>query len=1113
MDQQFVAQLEQTLGAIVQPAGNLKDATKALQSQFYTQAAALPALIHILQNSTNDGIKQLAGVEARKQVAKHWGSLDAATQSSIKQSLLNSAFSEEKDAIRHANARVIASIGSEELDEKKWPELIPNLLQAACDSNPKIRETAVFIILSLLESFNANLSLHIDDFLNLFAQTINDSASLETRSLSAQALSFVSSLIEEEGDINPQYAAKFASLIPSVVQVLDATIKENDTTNTKLIFNCLNDFLLLDSQLTGNSIADLVKLALQIAVNVDVDEDIRVFAVQFVTSALVYRKSKINQAKLGPEITLAALKVASEEIDVEDELTNEDEAGENEENTPALTAIRLISNASGELSPSQVGVPIIEHLQTMLSSSNPFERRGILLAISVLVSGSPDYTLSQFDKIIPATITGLKDSEPVVQLAALKCIVQLSTNLQEEVARYHEQYLPLVIDIIDSAKHVVIYKYATLALDGLLEFIAHNDIIKYLEPLMNKLFQMLDTQQSPKLRAAIVSAIGSCAFAAGSGFVPYFKTSVQYLQQFIQNVSQVEGLSEDEIELKALTFENISTMGRAVKSATFAEVAEPLVNAAYEAIKTDSARLRESGYAFIANMAKVYGKEFAPFLQTILPEIFKTLEQEEYQFNFDGDEDFLEGIEDLDEEELQSKFTVNTGIAYEKEVAAAALSELAIASREHFLEYVEPSLKVLTEQVNESYGLKETALHSMWAIVKAVLLTANLKEGEYPKGIPSGSYVDASALAVIQSVREVSLNNVIEEVETSMVISVFQDVAEMLRLFGPIIIMDNGNSTQLDQLCREVLAVLKGEHACQTIHFEEDIPQDEDLDASETEATLLDVALDVYVVLAANLVGGFAQVFTAAKPVILQLCQSKSKNKRSFAVGALSEMALGMREENPFIQELLEALIISLTSDKSLEVRCNASYGIGLLIEYSSFDVSAVYTPVLKSLYEILSVADEKNLVSEDDEATKEIVDRTFSNVCGCVARMTLKHQNLVPLEHTLPALLNHLPFNTAFEEYDPIFKLFLKLFQEQNSIIVKEAPKVIEIFGTVFEKEAERIELETNSTLGREENLEKRKQFQTEEIKQQVIELLKHLNQQFNGAVAQNPVLAQVIA
>lgn len=127
MDQQFVSQLEQLLNAVMQPnSGSLKEATKTLQTQFYTQPAALPALLHILQNGSDDGLKQLAGVEARKLVSTQWAALDDSIKTEIKNTLLSSAFSEQKEIVRHANARVIAAIGSEELDEKKWPELVPS---------------------------------------------------------------------------------------------------------------------------------------------------------------------------------------------------------------------------------------------------------------------------------------------------------------------------------------------------------------------------------------------------------------------------------------------------------------------------------------------------------------------------------------------------------------------------------------------------------------------------------------------------------------------------------------------------------------------------------------------------------------------------------------------------------------------------------------------------------------------------------------------------------------------------------------------------------------------------------------------------------------------------
>lgn len=1115
MDQQFLHQLEQTLTAITQPDNaGIKEATKALQSQFYTQPTCVPALIHILQNNANDALKQLAGVEVRKMIPKHWSSIDETLKTSIKASLLQYAFSEQKEIIRHSSARVIAIIGNEELEANKWPELIPNLIQAASGEDAQVRQTAVFVLLSLLEEFNPSLAVYIDDFLNLFAHTINDTTSLETRSLSAQALNHVSALIEESENINEQQATKFSSLIPSVVNVLDSTIKADDNTNAKLIFNCFNDFLLLDSRLTGNTIVDLIKLALQIAVNTEIDEDIRVYSIQFIISSLSYRKSKVTQGRLGPEITLAALKIASEEIDVDDELNNEDEAGENEENTPSLTAIRLLAFASAELPPSQVATIIIDHISQMAQSSNAFERRAILLAISVAVSGAPDYVLSQFDKVIPITIQGLKDSEPVVKLAALKCVSQMTSDLQDEVAKFHEEYLPLIIDIIDSAKYATIYRYATITLDGLLEFIAYSAIAKYLDPLMNKLFLMLENNSSSKLRCAVVSAIGSAAFASGIAFIPYFKTSVQYLEQFIQNCSQIEGMSEDDIELRAMTFENISTMARAVRSETFSEYAEPLVNAAYEAIKTDSARLRESGYAFIANLSKVYGENFASFLKTILPEIFKTLELDEYQFNFDGDaEDLAAFTEDATEEDLQSKFTVNTGISYEKEVAAAALSELALGTKGHFLPYVEQSLKVLAEQVDESYGLRETALNTIWNIVKSVLLASKIEPEVYPKGIPTGSYVEGSVLTIIKSARDISMSNLTDEFETTMVITILEDFANMIKQFGSIIIMDNGDSSALEALCVQVLAVLNGTHTCQTIDLEEDAPRDEDLDASETEATLQDVALEVLVSLSHALAGDFAKIFENFKTVILGLFQAKSKNKRSSAVGAVSELALGMKEQNPYIQEMLEGLVVSLTTDKSLEVRGNAAYGVGLLCEYAPFDVSAVYEHVLKALYQVLSIADQKGAAADDEEVTREIIDRAYANASGCVARMILKHENLVPLEQTVPALLAHLPLHTGFEEYNPIFELIMKLYQENGVVITSQTPKVVEIFSTVFVKENERVKLEQESTLGREENMERLKQFQSDEMKHKVIELLKYLNTTYDGIVAQNQVLAGVIA
>lgn len=135
----------------------------------------------------------------------------------------------------------------------------------------------------------------------------------------------------------------------------------------------------------------MVQIISEMVTNNQLDEEYRVFGLQFLISCISYRKSKISSNKLGPQITLVALKVASGEIDVEDELENEDEENENEENSPPSLALRLLAVLAGELPPSQVVTPLFEALPQMLVSSNQFERRAGLLAIGVCSAGAPDY--------------------------------------------------------------------------------------------------------------------------------------------------------------------------------------------------------------------------------------------------------------------------------------------------------------------------------------------------------------------------------------------------------------------------------------------------------------------------------------------------------------------------------------------------------------------------------------------------------------------------------------------------------------------------------------------------------------------------------------------------
>ena len=1088
MDQQFVQSLENTLSMVLLPDNEaIKQATQHLKNEFFNKTVSLPSLIQILQTSQNDGVKKLSAVEARKLVSKYWDELDDSIQQSIRDSILPFAFTYPKQDIRHSTSRLIADIAYIDIENNQWSNLLNSLVSAATDSNKQTRETATFILYCILEQLPLSWADHSGSFLELFATTLQDNESPVVQINTVLCLEALSSAIDEDETLLKSLAAPFSSLIPSMLQVLKNSLNFDDSDKTKELFTAFNYIIMLDMQLLGNNFLNIIQFMIETSLNNDVEPQIRCFALTNLTQCVSYRKSKISQAQLGQQLSQTALRIAGEEDDlVEDQLNTESEENENEEEEPNALAIRLLNILAYELPPNQVIQPVLEAAPALLASSNPFERRASLLAISACVEGGPDYLSVQLPKIIQMISAGLNDQSIIVKAASLKCLAILGESLKDAVAEHYEVLMQPIITIIDSTDKILVYKYATYALDTLIEYMASDAIKNYIEPLMNKLFHMLDSAQSSSLKSAIVSAIGSVAYASGKYFIPYFQNSIQLLEKFIANMNDIEGMSEDDIELRAQTFENISSMARAVGSDAFGPYAEPLMNASYSAIQSDNSRLRESGFAFISNMAKVYGEQFSSFLPKIIPEIQKCLEQDEFQMNMD---------DDAEEDALAENLNFASGIATEKEVALVALGDLAVGTKEAFAPFVESTFTILIQQISESFSIGASCISILWKITKSMYDVFGNTE---------------TVSTLIQNVRENTAELMIDEVDVNVIITCLDSFYEYAKSMGKIAVIDEKDSKSLTTLLEQTTLILRNSHPCQ--EKDEDMPEDED--TNETDAIVYDSALEVLISLSTAINAEFPTIFAEYKDLIYTQINSKSKNKRVSTLGCLAEITNGMKNNNPYSQELLEIFVNKLTNDKSSEVRGNAAYGVGIAIKFANFDASSAYPTILASLSKLLNKADKEALKNEDgDDETVETINRTFANACGCVARMTLKHENAVPVDAILPALFEHLPLETGFEENTPIFELIIKLSTNENAWMNANIPLIVNYFEGVFIKEAEKDKLIAESTLGREENIERLNQFATDELKAKVIEYLKWLNTKSNGAVAANATLSSVIA
>lgn len=1102
MDDNYRISLEKTLrNALVPDSNIIQKASQQLTKEFYTNPLALTTLFQIIEKTTEEDLKQLVLVEINKLIITKWERIEENVKTRIRETVLSGLFEEKKKQNKRFYAHILTSIASIDLSENKWPELFTTLVDIISNGSEENKDISAYTLYTLLDSQMLYLVSHIDDFLVLFSRLITEDNLLELRVTSLLALEAISKYIEEYASDDTELIERFQKTIPMIVNLLQTTIQMNDYKKTDDVFNVFNEMIFLDSKFFGPQLIDLIKFMAEISVNKHLDEDTRILALKFLISSVQFKKSKINSAKLGPQLTFVAVQIASEEIDIKQELENEDVENENEENSCSSLSLRLIAVLSSELSPSQVLSPLLNNLSKMMSSHNIFERRAALLCIGVSSTGAPDFISMHVQRIIPYVIGSLKDPEMVIKVAALKTLFQLSSELQDIVADYHDQLLPLIIDIIESSTTVLVYKNAFYALDGLIEFMSHYSIGKYLDPLINKLFPFLQNANSVSLKSAIISVIGSTAFASGKAFTPYLDNSIRLLQPFIFNLSSIKGLTEDEIELRALTFENIASMSRAVGSEAFINYANVFVDAAYDSLNSEHSRIRESGFAFISNMAKVYGPKFSGFLDQIVPKIFKCLNQSE--INLDNDDL-------LDHEELGDSLNVYTGITIEKEIASVALIELAIGTGKDFIKYVEPSIKTLSNQIDNSYGMREAATNALFKIVKAVFYATNGKDFVPEKGIPVRSYIDPSFLTLIHKVRDIVIPLLDDEFDFTMITCFLDNISDFINTFGSIFLVNDNNDTQpLVDLCMKLIKFLKKDHIS---HFEESHSKDDDDDddSSETEVLLHESVLEVLVRLSIALESDFLKIFDSFKPLIFSFCNSKSKAVRISSVGSLAEICRGLKGADNSSNEILELFIQKLSKDDSLEVRGNAAYGIGLIFEHSQNDFSSLSSSILQLLFSLLKEA-EKELSVVDGE-NKDTIQRCIANQFGCISRILMKEKNFDKSDELIAIILNHLPLEVAFEENEPIFNLIIHLFEARNEFMLSSTNRVIEIFSRAFVLDAARTKIVNESTLGREENIQSMKQFSTDELKQRVIDFLRYMESVNPGIVSQNEVLKFIL-
>lgn len=249
-------------------------------------------------------------------------------------------------------------------------------------------------------------------------------------------------------------------------------------------------------------------------------------------------------------------------------------------------------------------------------------------------------------------------------------------------------------------------------------------------------------------------------------------------------------------------------------------------------------------------------------------------------------------------------------------------------------------------------------------------------------------------------------------------------------------------TTDLDDIATLTIEILEKKSLCQQDPDGDDENVDVDADSSEYEAALISNAADVFGAMATTLGPDFGQAFGSVLPLISNYSGPKRpQSERSMAVGCLGEIIVGLKAGvTQFTQPLLEIISRGL-QDEEPDVRSNAAFAAGVLIENTETDLAPQFGHLLSALQPFFAVPDH----------SAPPVYNARDNAAGALARMVLKNPGALPLDQVLGAIITILPLTHDTLENKAVYAALFSVFRSQPNLLVPHLDHLLKAFAHVL--------------------------------------------------------------
>uniref|UniRef100_A0A7S1BKP6 Importin N-terminal domain-containing protein n=2 Tax=Corethron hystrix TaxID=216773 RepID=A0A7S1BKP6_9STRA len=1005
----------------------IREAEKQLKP-LLKKKECIPALVGLLGDlNQSPSIRQISAIVLRKRIASHYPSFAEADRADLRKTILQVLSTEPERSVRLSTCAVAASIARVIYTDGDpvggWPDLLSYVNAAAGDASIEAREMAYSLLCELTDTVGDHLRPQFPALSQMYSGALLDTGNPRVQCAALKSLGqLVSYLSDEtdEGEGNP--IDHFAGLIPTMLNAGVECQKRGDDEEIMVLCDVLYDLVRCNAISVVQHMSSMVAFCAAAISDENLEMTARDSAALVIASYAEGKPKQLGRAGAIPNILDMLMGLIEKSSDSasgalfdSNPTWREDDDAEADEDFDGPTATSM---AQGTLDMLACHIPMafifqpaIERVVVRLKSNEPAARKAGIASLGVIAEGCSEPIREHLAEVMGHVFAAAADPDPQVRECTCFALGQLAEHCRPEILEYADKVLPVTFGLLDDA-NAAVQTTSCYVLEMFCEQLEPAKVRPFLDGMVRKLVQMLETSTRRSVQEMSVAALAATAVAAEAEFTPYVPGVAAMLEKMMSTKD------EKLIGLRGRSLECMGHIAIAVEKEVFRPYFVGTMTCACDGLTTDNTDLHEFAYAAFANLSKVMGEEFTPCIAELVPHLVKVIgecnELEEAEEKDQKENGFNLG--DSDDEDDPGKFIMNvrTALIDTKKAAITAIGEIAAHTGPAFVPYLESTVDALRGVSGYWHPLVKAecaeALPSL--LVSSIAANHNGKvlwvKGNTDGGNPMSEHTNSLCSAIMGLLTEM-----IADEEKEVVAKACEGIQQTIELCGPYALAPVAN-----ECLKRTLDLISLLAPCQ----QDDEEFDEEVDDHDSFMTSVTDLIGSF----GRVMGQqFSQFVPGFLPPICNFCKpTRPASDRAMALGCLGEIVqeVGEGVSEHWMGVFFPAVLSGL-ADGELNVRRNSAFCAGACCKSFGLLPIPQYPQILTALSPlfVLEKAGPSGGVTDPAGACVD-------NAVAAVARMIMASPENVPVGQVLPTILANVPLRSDFSENETVYECLLGL-------------------------------------------------------------------------------------